>query len=76
METPPVTCSTLEGFYRIDGHTFEKQYKESLSGFRDWNQLEHADKWLLFLQNIDLRLAIDEMEEYRMTGGIIGAALR
>ena len=45
METSPVTCRTLEEFYHIDGHTFEKQYKEVLSGFRYWDQLEHADDW-------------------------------
>ena len=60
METSPVTCHTLEEFYRIDGHTFEKQYKEALSGFREWDQLEHADKWLLFPDNMGPRLAIDE----------------
>ena len=46
METSPVTCHTLEEFYHIDGHTFEKQYKETLSGFRDWEQLDHADEWM------------------------------
>ena len=55
-----MTCRTLEEFYHIDGHTFEKQYKEVLSGFRDWDQLEHADKWLLFPDNIGTRIAIDE----------------
>lgn len=60
METSPVTCRTLEEFYHIDGHTFEKQYKESLSGYREWEQLEHADEWLLFADNIGPRLAIDE----------------
>lgn len=60
METSPVTCHTLEEFYHIDGHTFEKQYKESLSGYRDWDQFEHADEWLLFSDNICPRLAIDE----------------
>ncbi len=60
METSPVTCHTLEEFYHIDGHTFEKQYKEVLSGFRQWGQLEHADSWLLFPDNIGRRLAIDE----------------
>ena len=60
METSPVTCRTLEEFYHIDGHTFEKQYKEVLSGFREWDQLEHADKWLLFPDNIGTRIAIDE----------------
>lgn len=60
METSPVTCRTLEEFYHIDSHTFEKQYKESLSGYREWEQLEHADEWLLFADNIGPRLAIDE----------------
>lgn len=60
METSPVTCHTLEDFYHIDGHTFEKQYKETLSGFREWDQLGHADEWLLFPENIGTRLAIDE----------------
>lgn len=60
METSPVTCRTLEEFYHIDGHTFEKQYKETLSGFREWEQLEHAEEWLLFPDNIGPRLAIDE----------------
>lgn len=30
MEISPVTCRTLEEYYYIDGHTFEKQYKETL----------------------------------------------
>ena len=55
-----MTCHTLEDFYHIDGHTFEKQYKETLSGFRQWDQLGHADEWLLFPENIGPRLAIDE----------------
>ena len=55
-----MTCRTLEDYFHIDGHTFEKQYKEVLSGFRNWDQLEHADEWLLFPENIGPRLAIDE----------------
>lgn len=60
METSPVTCLTLEDFYHIDGHTFEKQYKEVLSDFRQWDQAEHTDEWLLFPDNIGPSLAIDE----------------
>lgn len=60
METSLVTCHTLEEYYHIDGHTFEKQYKEVLSGFRAWDQLSHASEWLLFPDNIGPRLAIDE----------------
>lgn len=60
METSPVTCRTLETFYHINAHTFEKQYKEALSDFRNWEQLDHAEKWLLFPENIGPHLAIDE----------------
>lgn len=55
-----MTCRTLEEFYHIDGRTFEKQYKETLSGFRGWEQLAHADGWMLFPENIGPHLAIDE----------------
>ena len=60
METSPVTCRTLEDFYHINGHTFEKQYKETLSGFRQWDQLDHAEEWLLFPDNVGPHVAIDE----------------
>ena len=60
METSPVTCRTLETFYHINAHTFEKQYKETLSNFRDWEQLDHAEEWLLFPENMGPHLAIDE----------------
>ena len=60
METSPVTCRTLEEFYHIDGHQFEKQYKEVLSGYRDWDQLDYAEDWLVFPDNIGSHLAIDE----------------
>lgn len=49
----------LEDFCHIDGHTFEKQHKDTLCGFRKWDQLAHADG-LLYPDNIGTRLTIDE----------------
>jgi len=40
---------------------FEKQYKDHLSGFKDWDQKDHADKWLLFENNLGPNLSIDEI---------------
>ncbi|HQT82524.1 MAG TPA: transposase [Ferrovaceae bacterium] len=40
---------------------FEKQYKDHLSGYRQWDQLSHADQWVLFEKNIGERLSIDEV---------------
>jgi transposase len=32
-----------------------------LSGFREWDQFDHAEEWLLFPENIGGRLSIDEV---------------
>ena len=48
------------GFLPHRRSTFEKQYKEVLSGFCQWEQLEHADEWLLFPYYVGPRLSIDE----------------
>ena len=55
-----MTCRMLEVFYHINAKTFDKQYKDILSGYREWEQLSHADEWMLFPDNIGARLAIDE----------------
>lgn len=60
MDAFPVTSSTLEDFYHINARTFDKQYKDVLSGYRTWNCLEHADKWLVFPENFGPNMAIDE----------------
>lgn len=56
----PVTSRTLEEFYHINARTFDKQYKEVLSGYRTWESLKHADQWLVFPENFGPNMAIDE----------------
>jgi transposase len=60
MDTSPVNCRTLEQFYHVDAKTLERQYKDFLSGYRTWEGLDHADKWLVYPENIGPNLAIDE----------------
>ncbi len=50
----------LGRFFHINANTFEKQYKDYLSGYHSWDQLEHASKWMLFPENIGESLCIDE----------------
>lgn len=38
----------------------ERQYKEHLSDYSEWDQKEHAEQWLVFPDNIGERLSIDE----------------
>ena len=47
-----MTCRTLEEYYHVKANTFERQYKDHLSGFRSWDQLGHADQWLVFADNV------------------------
>jgi hypothetical protein len=37
----------------------ECHYKEQLSGYSTWEELSHAQEWLLFPQNMGSRLSID-----------------
>src|SRR5690606_18971490 len=38
----------------------EEQYVSHLSGFRNWNQLDHSEDYVIYLENIGGFLSIDE----------------
>lgn len=44
----------------LNGQTLRKQYKEKLSDYRTWEQLEHADEYILFPENIGQDMSLDE----------------
>jgi transposase len=60
LDTSPIPAQSLEAYYHVNGVQLERHYKEHLSDYRQWNQLEHADKWLIFPENIGTHLSIDE----------------
>ena len=60
MDTYPIHSHSLEKFYYIDGEQLGRQYKEHLSDYRNWDQKNHADKWLIFPDNIGSHISIDE----------------
>lgn len=47
-------------FYGLNGQRLEEWYRLHLSGFYEWEDREHADKWLLFEKNMGSFLSIDE----------------
>lgn len=55
-----MSISTLAARNGLNGQTLRKQYKEVISAYRTWNQLEHADEYLLFPGNIGENLSLDE----------------
>ena len=45
----------------IDGDLFERQYRNYLSGYQQWDQLSHAEDWVLFPKNMGAYIGIDEV---------------
>lgn len=44
----------------MDGKQLQSQYKEHLSDYKDWEQKEHAQDYILYPKNVGYRLCIDE----------------
>ena len=47
-------------FFGVPGKKLQRQYKNHLSHYHDWEQKSHAQKWLLYPHNIGPFLSIDE----------------
>jgi transposase len=60
FENYPISSHSLEKFYYIDGNQLGRQYKEYLSSYKTWDQKGHAQRWMLFADNIGPYLSIDE----------------
>ena len=44
----------------MNGQTLRKQYKEKISDYRKWEQLEHAAEYMLFPDNFGKDMSLDE----------------
>ena len=47
--------------YGIDGKKFRRQYKKSLSEFKNWTQKSHAEDYILYPENCSQQLSLDEV---------------
>lgn len=55
-----MTFKSVADTYRLNPSTLAKDYKDKLSGFRSWNQKDHAVDWILMPDNVGERMCIDE----------------
>jgi len=56
-----VSLASVARSYRLEPKEFEKQYKDHISDFRNWDQKSHAEEWMLFPRNVGKHLSIDEV---------------
>lgn len=61
IDTNNVSTQTIANLYGVNGKKLQRQYRDYLSEFKEWNQLKQASKWLVFPENIGKRLSIDEV---------------
>lgn len=47
--------------YGVNGKKFRRQYKKSLSEFKDWKQKHHAEDWIIYPENCSEYLSLDEV---------------
>ncbi|WEK35558.1 MAG: hypothetical protein P0Y53_23995 [Candidatus Pseudobacter hemicellulosilyticus] len=60
MDNHPISCHQLGRMYQMNGKLLQQQYKHHISGYKDWDQKEHASEWMLFEENMGTHLSIDE----------------
>ena len=47
--------------YGVNGKKFRRHYRKSLSEFKDWNQKQHAEDYILYPENCLSQLSLDEV---------------
>lgn len=55
-----MSITTLAARNGLNGQTLRKQYKEKISDYRSWDQLDHAEDYILFPENISKDMSLDE----------------
>ncbi len=51
----------IASYYGINSQKLQRHYKHKVSGYKQWDQLAHAEDYLIYPQNITENLSIDEV---------------
>lgn len=61
VDTRPDTMTNIASYFQVSSDKLQRHYKHQVSGYKEWNQLSHADDYLIFPENITDKLSIDEV---------------
>lgn len=48
-------------YFQVNSTELQRHYKHQISGYKQWEQLAHADDYLIFPENITEHISIDEV---------------
>jgi len=61
VDTRPDTMTNIASYFQVSSDKLQRHYKHHVSEFKQWDQLSHADDYLIFPENITDKLSIDEV---------------
>ncbi len=61
VDTRPDTMSNIASYFKVDSQRLQRHYKHQVSGYKTWEQLPHAEEYLLYPENMSDKLSIDEV---------------
>lgn len=51
----------IASYFSVSGKKLQRHYKHKVSGYKDWEQLSHAEDYLIYPDNITDHISIDEV---------------
>lgn len=57
----PDTMSNIASYYGVNSKKLQRHYKKQVSGYNIWEQLPRADDYLIYPENVEGTLSIDEV---------------
>jgi transposase len=61
LDENAISANQVGKTYHIDGKQLGRHYKNHLSDYNEWDQLEHCKDWILYPKNMGHRLCLDEV---------------
>ena len=61
VDTREDTMSNIASYFGVDSQKLQRHYKHEVSGFKEWDQISHAEDYCIYPENITANLSIDEV---------------
>ena len=61
VDTRPDTIKNIASYYFVNCKKLQRHYKHKVSGYKQWEQLSHAEEYLIYPENITANISIDEV---------------
>ena len=58
IDTTAESINSIGAHYGVNGANLSRQYKDVFGRFRQWGDLDHTQKWILYKHNVDLSPAM------------------